>query len=394
MSTDAKSSIQPSESVKSCLVFPEEAIVGSLGLYAKAMAEGTEVPTEFHFAAGLTFLGALCGAKLSIHAKLEAEARLFTVLLGESGEAHKSTAIVRGKRFFEELQTELFGPVHFPIAVVEGTGSAEGLARVFASTPNIVLCYDELKALIDKSKVQASVLLPMVTSLFEKTSWANYTKDKPIEVPDAHLSLLGGCTLDTYESMWTPDALNIGLTNRLFTVMADRRTRIAWPESGAGAATLQEARKQIIAQLKKLPLKLDIAREAKARWERWYTELPSSVHTKRLDAIGVRLLMLFALMTDKEAIDLETVENVIKVLDYELAVRTVTDPIDADGSVARMEQNIRRQLTTLGPLTKNQLKQRTNANRSGLWVFETALKNLIAAPEISGPIKGLYQIGP
>lgn len=347
------------------------------------MADGTEVPPEFYFAAGLTFFGALSGQQLSVDAKLVAEPRLYTVLLGESGEAHKSTPIGRTEKFFESIIQRSSGPTIPALKVVEGTGSAEGLAKVFTTTPSILLCYDELKSLMDKAKVQASVLLPMVASMFEKTSWSNHTKDKSTEIANGHLSLLAGCTTETYATMWSTDSLSIGLPNRLFIVMADRRNRVAWPEDNADPEVLAEIGRRILRQLGRLPLKLSITPEAKARWEQWYAELPSSIHTKRLDAIGIRLMMLLALTTDKDAIDLETVQLVIEILDYELAIRVLNDPIDADSAIAAMEEKIRRQLKGRGPQRDRDLKRHTNANRVGLWVYQKATDNLSGAGEIT-----------
>ncbi|PYP91606.1 MAG: hypothetical protein DMG65_07160 [Candidatus Angelobacter sp. Gp1-AA117] len=40
-------------------IFPKDALVGSLGELATVLAEGTEVPPEFIFAAALTFFGAM-----------------------------------------------------------------------------------------------------------------------------------------------------------------------------------------------------------------------------------------------------------------------------------------------------------------------------------------------
>ena len=55
-------------------------------------------------------------------------------------------------------------------------------------------------------------------------------------------------------------------------------------------------------------------------------------------------MSILALTNDKDEVDLEIVEMVIAILDYELRVRILTDPIDADNAIARMEESIRRQL--------------------------------------------------
>ena len=57
-------------------------------------------------------------------------------------------------------------------------------------------------------------------------------------------------------------------------------------------------------------------------------------------------------------------------------MRKELDPVDADNVVAKLEEKIRRQLRK-GTMKKYQLKQNSNANKAGLWYFDTALKNLL-----------------
>jgi hypothetical protein len=114
-----------------------------------------------------------------------------------------------------------------------GVGSAEGLARELTSKPSLILACDELSSFLDKTRVQSSVLLPMITSLFEEHHWDNSTKNSSgsISIHDAHLSMVGCCTTDTYSRMWTREAISIGFPNRLWVVGADRKRKVAWPES-------------------------------------------------------------------------------------------------------------------------------------------------------------------
>lgn len=380
-----------SPSPNTYLTFPSEAMSGSLGDFARVMAMGTEVPEEFYFAAGLTFLGATCGNRLKLNASLNVEPRLFTVLLGESADVKKSTALRNTADFFESVWRAV--PAQSPSPSLSyGVGSAEGLANSLQkNVTGVVLCYDELKALIDKSKIESSTLLPMVASLFEQTKYENTTKNHTLKVDEARLSLVGCCTTDTYSSMWTADAISIGFPNRLFIVTADRKRRVSWPEP-RDAAAIEAIRQRFVRQLNRLPLLFDMAPDAKQEWQRWYEGLPASVHAKRLDSIGFRLLGLIALTNDKECIDLETVKTVIKILDYEFTVRTLTDPIDADRTVAKLEEAIRRQLGTRGSLSERELRRYTNADRHGLWTFKTAIQNLVAAQDISQDRGGKFRL--
>lgn len=97
--------------------------------------------------------------------------------------------------------------------IIHGVGSAEGLAREIEESKHVLLCYDEMKAMMDKSVIKGSVLLPMITSMFEGTHYSSAVKNKKqsIDVKDGHLSILGCCTTTTYGRMWDTQAISIGL---------------------------------------------------------------------------------------------------------------------------------------------------------------------------------------
>jgi hypothetical protein len=356
-------------------IFPRIVMRGILGELARELAKGTEVPEEFIYAAAITCLGSIVSGQVEMNLGLDSDTRLYTVLLGSSYEVRKSTAMRKTLEFFQSLRCP------WSWNVSHGVASAEGLMDTLQDSKLTLLTYDELRAFFDKSQIQASTLLPMVTSLFENHNWDNRSKNRAASVRDARLSLLGCCTTDTYEKVFSSEAIAIGLPNRLFIVSADARPRIAWPEK-PNEANIAALRRSLQTLLAKLPVRYEATDDAKAEWEAWYKNLPSSEYTRRLDTIGFRLMPLLALSSCKETVDLEVVRNVIAILDYELSVRAVYDPIDADNAIAKMEINIRRQLQRRGALRDRELRKYTNAHRSGDWCFRTALKNLQGAGEV------------
>jgi hypothetical protein len=359
--------------------------VGTIGEFAKFMAADSEVPEEFYFAAGLTFLGHVCGANIRLANSLDVRPQLYTVLLGDSGEVKKSTAMRKTREFFESLGLDNLPQLSL------GVGSAEGLAKNLSSHQDLLLAYDELRSFIDKCGVQTSVLLPMVTSLYEQTGYQNTTKSSNVVVNDAHLSLLGCCTSDTYADMWTPAAISIGLPNRLFVVKGDARSRVAWPKPKP-EAEMARLRDLVKSQVPTGPTDFSISPEGSELWTRWYESRPRSVHATRLDTIGFRLMGLLAVTMDKGEIDSAVVSVVTKILDYEYRVRVATDPINADNKIAGLEQKIRNALS----LNRNcwvperELRQKTHADRTGLFYFNCALKNLAT---ISGEIESKKERG-
>jgi hypothetical protein len=189
--------------------------------------------------------------------------------------------------------------------------------------------------------------------------------------------------------MWSSSAISIGFTNRLFVVGADRKEKVSWPEP-PDKQRLDKIRLRISDQLSRLPFRIGITPEAKKLWDEVYKSLPASEHSNRIDTIGMRLLALIAFTTDKKSIDKETVSIVSRIMTYELAMRRQVDPLDCDNTVARLEEKIRRKLAQ-EPITERDLKRLTNANRTGLWAFESALRNLVRAGEVVS-VAGTWQL--
>ncbi len=372
---------------KSEIVFPATALVGSVGDLAKVLANGSEVCEEFFFASGLTVLGSIVSKHLALNVRMSVSPRLFTVLLGDSYGAKKSTAMKTTVTEFEKILNDLSDN---PLRILYGIGSSEGLMRELNHNQQILVCYDELKSFVDKSKIQNSNLLPMVTSMFEGENWDNVTKQskQSLSIRGGHLSLIGCCTLDTYAEMWTPESISIDLPNRLFVLLGKRKGKVALPQP-PNEKILSEIRKKITNQIESLPLKsdkrlvLELTDEAKECWKAWYENLPNNIHARRLDTIGLRLLALIAFTTDKASVDLETVETVRTILDYEFDIRKLTDPINAENKIARLEESIRRVLEVRGTLKERELRRKIHADRVGLWAFDKAIENLIKAEDIS-----------
>jgi hypothetical protein len=374
----------------SATTFPEEAFVGSIGDFARVMSANTEVPPEFYFACGLTMVGAIANTRLTINLSFDVEPRLYTVLLGGSYEVKKSTALKKSMAFFETLRGEAELP-----SICYGVGSAEGLISELNHAPNgkVIITYDELRALVDKCNIKGSTLLAAITSLFEQNKIGNRIQNakKSSRCENGHLSVLGCCTTETYKHIWSPGAIAIGLVNRLFVVLADVQPKQAVPLP-PDAAALDAVRGRLVEQLRRLPITYDFTRLGKEHWTEWIHTPRISEHARRLDTIGYRLLVLMALTMDRTEIDEDVVDVVVRMLDYEFAVRILTDPIDADSIVAGLEEDIRRKLRVKGPMVYNDIRRAVNADRKGIWAFENAVKNLKSVGDIQSSRDGRYSL--
>jgi hypothetical protein len=325
---------------------------------------------------------------VTLHSELRPSPRLYTVCLGPSADGRKSSALDHVDRFFRDGIAHLGDHVHY------GLGSAEGLARRFERDPTapirpLLLHLDELRVLVDKARPEGSIILPMLATLFERTVFDNTTKTHIISVRDAHLSLVAASTSETYAAIWTPAFLDIGFTNRLWLVTGGSERRIALPQPvpdrlrQAIATDLGDllARVDHAAGAGHLALRLD--ENAAQVWQAWYEAMPRTIHSRRLDTYGWRLMILLSLgRGDLETVSADTVHRVCALLDHQLALRQEFDPVDAETNIAKLEELIRRSLRAKGPLTKRDLRRWAKGDRYGIWSFNTALDNVQRAGDV------------
>ena len=246
----------------------------------------------------------------------------------------------------------------------------------------MLLVYDELKAFVGKAKVDGSVLLPCVCTLFESNRYESHTKDREIILTGACLSILAASTIETYERTWDAAFQDIGMTNRLFIVPGQGKRQHAIPGRvpyHQWELMRNELRKIINAAL--ITPELDFTPGARALYETWYLNLEQSIHTKRLDTYALRFMILLAVNAEKNEVDEAITQDVIDLVNWQLKARRLHDPIDADSAIAKIEEKIRRTLTT-GPRTDRDLKRTLHYNRIGTWVFSNAIRNLTNSNEI------------
>jgi hypothetical protein len=357
------------------LAFPEDVMKGLAGDFAKVYSEVMEPPAHFFFLSFLTCLGSVLAGRVTLKSELQPQPRLYTVLLGESADNRKSTAISATVNFFQKALTD------FPVCL--GVGSAEGLQKKFATNDNVLLVFDELKSFIGKAKIESSVLLPCVCTLFELNRYESNTKTHELYLEKARLSFLSASTIETYERVWDSTFTDIGMTNRLFIVPGYGNRRFAIPkhidgkEKAAFTHDLGERLKVIT-----VTPELDLTPEAYKLYEHWYLNLERGVHNKRLDTYAMRFMILFAINTGKRIIDEEIIDDVITLMEWQGRARRRYDPIDADNVIAKVEEKIRRVLS-VKPLSDRDLKRAVHYNRIGSWVFQNALRNLSQVKEIA-----------
>jgi hypothetical protein len=359
------------EKATDTLIFPD-IMSGLAGEYANLYSSYLEPPVHFFYICFLACLGSFLPIKLA--SELNTQPRLFVILLGQSADDKKSTAIKKTIDFFQEDLT-IFN-------VCFGVGSAEGLQKQLKEYPQLLLCLDELKQLIGKCKIDSSVLLPCINTLFESNNYQAETQKRSLTLRNVHLSILAASTIQTYEHTWDSSFTDIGFNNRLFIVPGSGKKKYPFPKKiPEQEKSLLQNRLTDIINFVGSGLEVDITDGAMSLYDDWYRKQDRSIHAKRLDTYALRFMMLLAVNEMKSTIDEGIVEKTIKLMDWQLAVRRLHDPIDADSKMAKMEEKIRRVLTT-GSYSDRDLQRTVHSHRAGLWIYNNAINNLNKGNEI------------
>ncbi len=344
--------------------------------FADAYSEISESPRHFYVLVYLACLGSMLAAKIRLKSLLKVVPRLYLILLGASGRGRKSTPIAITVDFFKSILPEF--------SIMHNANSGEGLAGFLETNPSTILVYDEFMAFVAKATQKGNTILGAVTSLFEKNEYQTATKDKQLLIENAHLSLVAACTTDTWERCWSPDFTAIGLVNRLFLVPGGMGKLVPIPPQLPVQKwrTLRENTLGII-RMAEVVKEYWLTEDGKDLYDAWYKHGldHKSLHSVRLDAHALRLMLLLAVARGEETINKEVVKYAIRLANWQHNVRKQFDPLDADNEMAAVEERIRRALAK-GPQTKRELQQRTHAARSGLWIWKNGLQNLIENNEV------------
>jgi hypothetical protein len=370
------------------LAFPVDSFSGLTRRFADAYSKYMESPFSFLVMAFLTVLGVLIANRVTLRSQIHPQSRLYTVLVGESGDDRKSECIRQVIVFFKTFLEKFLKYERFAFTMCEGAGSAEGLAAIFKKI-SMLLVYDELKSFVSKAQIETSVLLQGVNSLFDHNSFESATKKRPIQLRDARLSVLAASTRETYERMWTPAFLDIGFINRLFVVTGTGIKRFAIPQiiPESEMEGLFNGLAEILDFVNKIAgdgvYEMPIDEDARLLFEKWYLSTPREKYYKRLDTYGHRLMILLSVNECLNSVTRETVQKVIDILDWQAEVRRDTVPIEAETMIAKIEGAIKSTLTREGgSLKKWKLERACHKERFGAGWWNLAIKGLSKDGEI------------
>jgi hypothetical protein len=369
--------------------FPDHIICGLAKEFVDLYTPIRETPPQFLWLAFITYLGNSISKSIRLDIAYS-EPRLFGVAIGRSARTKKSTGNNLARDLFRLVQGDR---QH----VVQGFGSAEGLLTDLSKHAGIptLIHLDEINILAQKTNIDGSVGISALHKLFEDHDYDHtLAGGRGYQVRGARLSLLGASTLDDFLKTWTKRHADAGFFSRLFFVGADwMAKRIPRPVRAdeAKTQTLADKTKALIAELdvacqrnNGTPVEYPLDDDAAAAWDAFYNTFGDGKEWDRVDTYGFRLMVIQAVLKSQRTITKETVDQVVDLLRYEVAVRRTVQPVIADNAIAEMEQMIMRYLPDPGdPIRRRELYRKVHAERKSPIIFNRAIHSLANDDQLS-----------
>lgn len=271
MSTTGATAPKETDSTMTDTLLPPEVFEGYLGDYVAAMTPTTEAPAEFHLMAFATVLG-LVFADVSIEGGTYAtHPTLFTILVGPTGQARKTTVNKAAIRALHDIAPE--------VVTIDGEGSSQGLMAALIRTaspngiasmatleatqqgrlnvtppaigavgaPTLVKVHEFTKVLRQASRTATADLTEFYLRLYDRPDVIeNNTRGTPMRLIDPVVAVLGDSTEEALADVFGQGNISNGFLNRLSiargTYLGDPKPRPPAPDPEAYEAVIEGVR--------------------------------------------------------------------------------------------------------------------------------------------------------
>lgn len=210
---------------------PPEVYHGWFGGYLELVSETTEAPDQFHLASALTIVGAYAGRR--VYTKL-ASGRVFpnnyTVLVGNSSESKKDTAISRAWDMVldpEWVRTR----TNLPYVERNGVASAESFVKGLSTYSNVVIRMSEFSEVLSNARRKGtSTILTMLMKAWDTPpQLSNDSLTNPAQALNPYVSLLAGTQPDVLAADMIETDISSGFANRIMFVPGSGKGANPWP---------------------------------------------------------------------------------------------------------------------------------------------------------------------
>jgi hypothetical protein len=326
---------KPSSSVElqdepTAMTMPVIAYYGLSARFVDALHKSTEAPREFRLAAFLTAVGALIGRQAWVNYPRPTYPNLYTLLIGETASARKSTVIA----FALDLMTAVIECTQAKVKPLYGLASIEGLAAAMkdGDSPDpyrVVIIEDELKSLLRKAQQKSvSNLIPRLTELYNcGPSFEVNTKTDKAIIKNPFACIVAASTPAWFAECIGESEISGGFLNRWTMFYGKTETLIPFPTK-PDAVTWREIAEDLTCVVQQARGDYLFSPEAKHVFSQFYTTLRNASKgegfptdaTARADLHAIKFALLFAVLDRKSRIEVDDVSRGIALATFTMEV--------------------------------------------------------------------------
>jgi Bifunctional DNA primase/polymerase, N-terminal/Protein of unknown function (DUF3987)/Primase C terminal 1 (PriCT-1) len=301
------------------VAFPEAAWSGLFGHWRDVVAPCTEAPLEFLWSSFLVNVGLMLGRNVWIESPQPLYPNFYVLLLGQTGDARKSTALWLARQLLKRLDDD--------IEIVTGIVSTEGLFECLAKHDDTrALGYvDELRSLLSVGRRQGTRdLLPKLNSLIYCPDYETIDRRKdPTTIVRPFFSLIAATAQDYVADLITDLELSGGMLNRFLMVAGDEQ-----PPKAIVKAPSEQEWTGIAARVKQVldrghePRRMEWSPEAKDLWTEFYVswrtvrrgwDIKSQSLTARIQEHIQKIAVVYSTLAGEATITAPTLATAITI---------------------------------------------------------------------------------
>lgn len=352
---------------------PPDVFHGWFGGYLELVRDTTEAPDQFHLASALTIIGAYAGRRA--HTKL-ASGRVypnnFTVLVGNSSESKKDTAISRAWNM--ALSPEWTRTVTNPPYVERnGVASAEAFVKGLSTASNVVIRMSEFSELLANArrKGTTTILTMLMKAWDTPPQLSNDSLTNPALALNPYVSLLAGTQPDVLASDMIGTDISSGFANRIMFVPGSGKGPNPWPDE-VDERRLHDhwlkVRHNIMAYSEGDYVPVNRTPAVVELWEQFYRAPRGETANERSMAqrhqnMALKVALIFAMSDCSETIEYQHLSRAIQWIDWSwTCVRQLMGGW-ATSNDNRLEERIVTVLARKGPIPRHVLRSATKDPR-------------------------------
>lgn len=366
---------------------PPEVFHGWFGGYLELVSDTTEAPDQFHLASALTIIGAYAGRRA--YTKLasgKVYPNNYTVLVGNSSESKKDTAISRAWNMAldpEWARTR----TNLPYVERNGVASAEAFIKGLSTNSNVIIRMSEFSEVLANArrKGTTTILTMLMKAWDTPPQLSNDSLANPALALNPFVSMLAGTQPDVLAQDLTDTDISSGFANRILFVPGSGKGPNPWPDEVDERklhAHWIKVRHNIMAYSEGDYVPVNRTPQVKDLWEQFYMvprgDSPvERTLAQRHQVMALKVALIYAITDCSKTIEFEHLSRAISFIDW---MWSCVRPLSGSWAVPKEEKLFERMIKLLnlqGPTYRKDIWPRVKRRDCTYNDFSRLIDNMV-----------------